>query len=821
MTEFTFTSNHRRLNKLRLKNSLAGGFARSLLVMSIGMGLLSLVLLIVGTWLALSAIGLAIWCLTLWIWIRADLGPQLPVSFAHSNNLAEILPPEIAQYYRPDISTTELVARAQATWDGNFVLLRLGLEPLNPTTNATVTVPPHDVFVSAVDISQKLNLPTVSNASIVAAAFLKDPALHQQFVAAKLTEPNLLAVVVWAWRLGEIQQAHKPLYGGLARDWSSGFVPLLNRYGTSISSQVEFAGKYFSLRERTTGLDTLIANLTGPTGSAALVGETGIGKSSLILGLADRLLQGLDSGRLAGHQVYSLNASVLLSEATNEGGLENLVMSLFGEATAAGNIVIALDEAQLFFGQGTGAVNLSHVLLPYLGNNGLPLVLAFTPGEWQKLKSTAPSASAMLTPLILTEPDESSTMAILADRALLLEPPGVTVTFQGLQAAYRLSGRYLQEEAYPGKALKVLEAAVPYVQSGLVTAESITSAIEQQYGVRAGAASPAESNVLLELESKIHERMVNQTRAVGVVANALRRARAGVSNPKRPIGSFLFLGPTGVGKTELARSLAAVYFGSEASIIRLDMSEYQQVADVDRLLEDADTNSGSFLTKIRATPFSVVLFDEIEKAHPNILNLFLQLLDEGNLSDLSGHPASFKDAIIIATSNAGADEIRERISAGQELEDFETEFTENLINSGNFRPELLNRFDEIVLFRPLKPEELVQVVDIMVAEVNRTLEPQQIKVALTPAAKQQLVDTGYDARLGARPLRRMVTRRVEDAVADLILRGGTQPGDTVTLDAIDPADHPDGQSGDHPSVDQVPDTPNDGGDQTALGEIDR
>ncbi|HEY6736809.1 MAG TPA: AAA family ATPase, partial [Candidatus Saccharimonadia bacterium] len=297
-------------------------------------------------------------------------------------------------------------------------------------------------------------------------------------------------------------------------------------------------------------------------------------------------------------------------------------------------------------------------------------------------------------------------------------------------------------------------------------------------------------DVLLGLEAKIHERMINQTRAVGVVANALRRARAGVANPKRPIGSFLFLGPTGVGKTELARSLAAVYFGNEANIIRLDMSEYQQVADVDRLLEDASANPQGFLPSIRMTPFSVVLFDEIEKAHPNVLNLFLQLLDEGSLTDLANHPASFKDAIIIATSNAGADEIRQRIENGEELESFEQQFIDDLISSGQFRPELLNRFDEIVLFRPLKPEELVQVVQIMVEEVNRTLAPQQITVELTPDALQTLVEQGYDPRLGARPMRRMVTRRVEDAVAGQILRGEAQPGDTITLDASHLAGEP-------------------------------
>jgi ATP-dependent Clp protease ATP-binding subunit ClpC len=213
------------------------------------------------------------------------------------------------------------------------------------------------------------------------------------------------------------------------------------------------------------------------------------------------------------------------------------------------------------------------------------------------------------------------------------------------------------------------------------------------------------------------------------------------------------------------------------------MSEYQQTADVDRILESAAQNPDALLPKVRQAPFSVVLFDEIEKAHPNILNLFLQLLDEGNLTDLTGHPASFKDAIIIATSNAGADEIRKHIEAGEQLENFADQFTNDLIDAGMFRPEFLNRFDEIVLFRPLNEAELGQVVQLMIREVNKTLEPQKIAVEITADAAAELVSVGYDPRLGARPMRRMVQRKVEDTVAAMILRGEAKAGDTITLDA--------------------------------------
>jgi ATP-dependent Clp protease ATP-binding subunit ClpC len=377
-------------------------------------------------------------------------------------------------------------------------------------------------------------------------------------------------------------------------------------------------------------------------------------------------------------------------------------------------------------------------------------------------------------------------MRILEDTASGFEVRhNVMISFEALREAYRLSDRYEQDIAYPGKAIRLLEQSLTHAESGVVTTTSVQTAIQQTRGIKVGAVAPAEAQELLHLEDAIHQRMINQSRAVSVVANALRRARAGVANPKRPIGSFLFLGPTGVGKTELARSIAATYFGAETTMIRLDMSEYQQASDVSRLLSSGEGETASLILAVRQQPFSVVLLDEIEKAHPNILNLLLQLLDEGQLTDTSGRAASFKDTILIATSNAGANAIRERVQRGEELESFEKQFTDELISSGQFKPELLNRFDEIVLFRPLNPTELLQVVALMMNEVNTTLKNQNITVQLTQAAAQKIVETGYDPRLGARPMRRALQRAVEDSIAARILSGQTRPGDHVILDAPD------------------------------------
>ena len=275
--------------------------------------------------------------------------------------------------------------------------------------------------------------------------------------------------------------------------------------------------------------------------------------------------------------------------------------------------------------------------------------------------------------------------------------------------------------------------------------------------------------------------VINQTRAVQVVSDALRRARAGVRNQDRPIGTFLFLGPTGVGKTELSKALADVFFGGEDHMVRIDLNEYVQPNDVTRLIADAATDQHSLTAQIAHQPFSVVLLDEIEKAHPNVLNTLLQLLDEGILRDINNREVSFRDAIIIATSNAGADRIRQYIDAGWRMEDFEQRFTDELISSNQFRPEFLNRFDEIVLFRPLNQEELLQVIELILKGINKTLATQKVSVNVADDAKRLLVQAGYDPRMGARPMRRIVQRAVENIVARRMLGGQVMPGTQIEI----------------------------------------
>ena len=287
---------------------------------------------------------------------------------------------------------------------------------------------------------------------------------------------------------------------------------------------------------------------------------------------------------------------------------------------------------------------------------------------------------------------------------------------------------------------------------------------------------------MLNLETLIHERMIDQEPAVHAVSDALRRAAAGVRNENKPIGTYLFLGPTGVGKTELAKALSDVYFNGENDIIRIDMNEYVEASDVNRLIAEGATDAMSLTAQVQKHPFSVVLLDEIEKASPQVLTTLLQMLDEGILRDTRNHEISFRDAIVICTSNAGADKIRENIGSSN-YEKLKDELTNHLIETREFKPEFLNRFDEICLFKPLSKEDLNRIVDLLIKGINKTLAPQKIEVSVDDDAKALLIDAGYDPMLGARPMKRVVSKTVENIVAKKSLKGEVKSGDTVRISA--------------------------------------
>jgi ATP-dependent Clp protease ATP-binding subunit ClpC len=676
---------------------------------------------------------------------------------------------------------------------GQFLAVRFGITAnllLNVVSDQSVTT--ENIWREALKVREESASEHISGA-VLAVAIIRAFADHESLLAhMHLDMADLIAGVRWYEHIHSlIKKAKTPMRtGGIARDFSFGYIPLLKRFGQNLSEHV--GGSFnVELEAHQKALDQLVDTFgSGGRQNAVLVGPAGVGKTTIVHAFAERILDAKAKipSNLKFRQVFILDSSSLIAAAPGRGELEGLVMQVLGEAYTAKNIIICLDNAQLFFEEGVGSVDLTNVLLPILEAGNLRVILTMDEQRFLQIGQRNPSLINALNRISIAPAERSETIAVMQDQLIITEfQRKVTYMYQSLLEAYRLSERYVHDLAMPGRALKLLESAAGYSENGIVTANSVQQAIEQTMNIKVGVASgEAERETLLNLEDLIHKRMINQTRAVQVVSDALRRARAGVRNQNRPIGTFLFLGPTGVGKTELSKALADVYFGGEDRMIRLDLNEYVRPEDVSRLIADGADDPSSLTAQAMKQPFSVVLLDEIEKAHPQVLTTLLQLLDEGILRDIKNREVSFRDAIVIATSNAGADRIREYIQRGYQLEQFEQQFVDELINTNQFRPEFLNRFDEIVVFRPLEKPELVQVIDLIIAGINKTLALQKISIQVADDAKLFLVDKGYDPRLGARPMRRVVQRAVENLVAKQMLSGQVGPGSVIqiTLDAV-------------------------------------
>lgn len=777
-----------RSEKARYSVLLGGFWINSLYVLLtlsllIGVGLVFIDYAVGWTFVGLSAIPAIII-----EWYKGELKNLPP---RHSvKRIDDVLSVDVLGRLGKNPSPSDVATAIGLAHGGQFFAVRLGIssrflqEACSKDSNDMPLV-----WQEAINIREQTHSPEISAAVLAAALTKNTPNYLATLGHLQLGEEDLLRGVQWYDHLQNLVRQHgkKHRTGGLARDWSFGWTPLLDRFSQNVSDQVgNLSPILLDPSSHGDTVDTLIDIFSqGNRQNAVLVGSPGIGKTQIVHAFAARLLDAdanVPSG-LAFRQVYMLDASSLIAAAPGRGELENLIPAILNEAYRSKNIIICLDNAQFFFEDGTGSVDIANVLLPILEAGRLRMILTMDEQRYLQIEARRPEVANVLNRVVVSPASQNETMAVLQDKAIMLEfQNNVTYMYQALGEAYRLGSRYVHDLAMPGQALRLFESAARYADNGLVTAKSVQDAIEKTLDIKVGIAdSGQERETLLNLEDLLHERMVNQERAVGAVSDALRRARAGVRNTNRPIGTFLFLGPTGVGKSELAKALAATYFNGESNIIRVDLNEYVTNEDVARLIADGADDAGSLTARAMKQPFSVVLLDEIEKAHPNVMTTLLQMLDEGILRDIKNREVSFRDAIIIATSNAGADRIREYIERGMDIGQFEQQFIDELINSNQFRPEFLNRFDEIVVFRPLNQPELLQVVDHMLADVNKTMELQKVNVVVAEDAKKYLVEKGYDPRLGARPMRRVVQRAVESTVAKKVLEGGVEAGGTVEI----------------------------------------
>lgn len=793
MEQVTFNYHSPRAYAARQARSFSQPILIGLFIVMATILFWGIILLVFGLslgWLVISFSGPV---LALYIYVKMYLRPLPPINYKTIDNC---LDGDVLGYLTEKSAPADIGKAIIQVNGGQFFAARFGIG--STFLGELASADPHDsdqVWQEAIKLQRQLNLPTISAVTLVAALVRTHPNMQQVLNHLHLEQNDVVNGVVWYHHIQDLIAFHKKpkRTGGIARDLAFGYTPLLKRFGINISEQISVNGLLGAdLETHQDALGQIIQTFSSKgRQNVCLIGPTGVGKTELVHAFAEKILDAKSSisKDVKFRQVVLLDPSSLISEAPGRGQIENLLNQVLVEAYTAKNIILCLDDAHLFFEDGVGSVDISNILIPILEAGNVRIILTMDEQRYQQILQRKPSLANALNRIILPEPTENDTIKVLQDKLIITEfSHKVTYMYQSLQEAYRLSERYVHELAQPGRAYKLLESAARYSEQGLVTAKSVQDAIEKTLNIKVGVARhDDEKNKLLSLEQDIHKRMINQVRAVNVVSDALRRARAGVRNQNRPIGTFLFLGPTGVGKTELAKALAEVYFGGENNIARIDLNEYVKLEDVERLIADGGEDPNSLTAQLMRQPFSVVLLDEIEKAHPNVLTALLQVLDEGILRDIKNREVSFRDAIVIATSNAGAERIRQYINAGHELEQFEDQIVNDLIDSHAFKPEFLNRFDEIVVFRPLTKEELLQVIDLILAGINKNMALQKITIVVDDDAKKLLVEKGYDPRLGARPMRRVVQRSVENLIAKKMLTGEAQPGSTihVTLQDIE------------------------------------
>lgn len=628
--------------------------------------------------------------------------------------------------------------------------------------------------------------------------------------------------------------------------------PTLNQFGQDLTKKAE-EGKLDPVIGRKQEIERVIEILSRRTkNNPCLIGEPGVGKTAAVEGLAQKIASGDVPEILKDKRVVTLDISGMVAGAKYRGDFEERIKKALNEVKKAGDVILFIDEIHTIVGAGAaeGAIDAANILKPLLARGEIQLVGATTLNEYRKFIEKDAALERRFSPVAVNEPSEKETIQILKGiRDKYEAHHNVKITDEAIEAAVKLSIRYVNDRFLPDKAIDLIDEAsskarlrtytepdsLKELQEKIektknekeeavlnqkfekaaelrdtekalrdkfekeqnkwknkntksivtITEENIAEVIANWTGIPAKKITEDENEKLKNLEKELHKRVIGQNEAVEAVSKAIRRGRVGLKDPKRPIGSFLFLGPTGVGKTELSKALAEVLFGDENAMIRLDMSEFMEPHSVSKLIGAPPgyvgfDDGGQLTEKIRRKPYSVVLFDEIEKAHPDVMNMLLQILEDGRLTDSQGRTVNFKNTVIIMTSNLGARLITDRKQLGfankegeadskKEYEEIKKEVMAEL--KKELRPEFINRIDEIIVFHKLNDSDINQIIDIMLKEVVNRLEEQKYDVKFEPDVKEMIAKEGIDKNFGARPLRRTIQNLVEDKLAEEILDG--------------------------------------------------
>ncbi len=594
-----------------------------------------------------------------------------------------------------------------------------------------------------------------------------------------------------------------------------------------------------------------------------LIGDPGVGKTAIVEGLAQRINENQVPEILASKRVVSLDLSSMIAGTKYRGEFEDRLTKIVNEIKNAGDVIIFIDELHTIVGAGAaeGAIDAANILKPSLARGEFQCVGATTLDEYRKHIEKDAALERRFQPITVDEPTIEESIEILKGLRDRYEAHhGVKISDEAIEAAARLSARYISDRFLPDKAIDLIDEASSRVrlanyilpeelkhkelrlqelikekeeaingqeyetaaklrdeeqklknevdserkewlnqrslQFGSVGEEEIAEIVASWTGIPVSKLAAEESERLVNLEEVLHKRLVGQNEAVKAVARAVRRARAGLKNPKRPIGSFVFLGPTGVGKTELARSLAEAMFGSEDAIIRLDMSEYMEKHAVSRMIGSPPgyvgyDEGGQLTERVRRKPYSVILLDEIEKAHPDVFNILLQVLEDGRLTDGQGRTVDFRNTVVIMTSNVGAESIKQNKQVGFNRAIDEAENYNQMKNrvmeqlKHTFRPEFINRVDEMIVFQNLSDEDLIKIIDLLLKDLEQRVIDNGYKLEIRDGARKLIMKEGYDPSYGARPLKRALQKLVEDSISEEVLKKNVLPGDKILVDAVD------------------------------------
>lgn len=619
-------------------------------------------------------------------------------------------------------------------------------------------------------------------------------------LAGELTEEDIRGTALWVEQSLARQDRQKRWWSrarleaipGIGKQWAYGRTYYLARYGHELAGD---GADGDGADGREDELDTLESVLVKQTGAnAILIGDPGSGKGAILGALASRIGAGVVSPVLEDKRIIALDGAAITAAAKNKGETEALLIAILNEAAAAGNIIIAIEAFPEFVASlASLGVNAGQILAPYLGSPALHIIALADTAPFRRIIAPDAGLLAHFLAIYLGDINRPRLIEILESRVPRLEAAyreRVLITYPAIRATADAALDHITEGALPQRAIDLLESAAAAAAAAgaasVLTPAHILAVVSQKTHLPVGAIAPDERAALQNLETTLHARVIGQDAAITAIADTIRRSRTGVRNPRRPIGSFLFLGPTGVGKTESAKALAAVYFGSEERMIRFDMSEYQTEQDIEKLLGSASRNDpGLLAAAVRRTPYAVLLLDEFEKSRPEIRNIFLAILDEGFFTTALGERVVMRDMIIIATSNAGALLIRDMMAQGKDPAAEKNAIIEHIETSAHLAPELLNRFDSLIIFSPLDAAALRAVAGLMLAKLATRLKQQNYILEITPDIANATARGGFDPQFGARPMQRWIQDHIEKAITDGILAGSITPGMRFAINPLD------------------------------------